>query len=82
MGFAGLFDEDRFVIITCAPATAIAGVHDRMPAIVPPEAEDSWLDPSASRAQLAALLNPYAGTISAVEEPLKQPAQGDLFGGT
>ena len=82
MGFAGLFDADRFVIITCAPAAAIVPVHDRMPAILPPEVEDSWLDPNNTSDALAALLQPYAGTIAAVEEPRKQPAQGDLFGGT
>ena len=80
MGFAGLFDADRFVIITCAPAAAIMGVHDRMPVILPPETEDSWLDPDTSNDALVALLGPYAGTIAAVEEPRKIPAQGGLFG--
>ena len=118
MGFAGLFEADRFVIITCAAAgespppiynnrredslaaagespppiynnrredslaaAAIARVHDRMPAILPIEAEDAWLDPDLSPARLAALLAPYAGAILAVEEPRPIPAQGDLFGG-
>ncbi|MSP80045.1 MAG: SOS response-associated peptidase [Rhodospirillales bacterium] len=81
MGFAGLFDADRFVIITCAPAAAIMGIHDRMPAILPPEAEDSWLDPDTSDARFAALLGPYAGAIVAVEEKPKPRVQGDLFGG-
>ena len=81
MGFAGLFDADRFVIITCAPTPEIARVHDRMPAVLPAGAEDAWLDPNASRAALAALLAPYEGRIAAVEEPRKPPAQGDLFGG-
>lgn len=92
MGFAGLFDADRFVIITCAPTAALAHVHDRMPAILPPEAEDSWLDPNNTSDALAALLAPYAGRIAAVEERLKpvtntrggirrRDPQGDLFGG-
>ena len=80
MGFAGLFDSDRFVIITCAPAAAIMGVHDRMPVILPPETEDSWLDPDTSNDALAALLGPYAGVIAAVEEPREIPAPGGLFG--
>jgi putative SOS response-associated peptidase YedK len=79
MGLAGLFDADRFVVITCAPAAALAHVHDRMPVVMPPEAEDAWLDPDNSDA-LAALLAPYAGEIAAVEEKPKRP-QGDLFGG-
>jgi putative SOS response-associated peptidase YedK len=57
------------------------GIHDRMPAILPPEAEDSWLDPNSSGDALAALLRPFAGAIAAVEEKPKPRAQGDLFGG-
>ena len=81
MGFAGLFDADRFVIITCAPTAALASVHDRMPAILPPEAEEPWLDPNTSSAQLAALLAPFTGGIAAVEEKPARSPQGDLFGG-
>jgi putative SOS response-associated peptidase YedK len=80
IGFAGLFDADRFVIVTCAPAAAIAGVHDRMPVILPLEAEDAWLD--RANDDLARLLAPYAGAIAAVEERPKPSPQGDLFGGT
>lgn len=81
MGFAGLFDKDRFVIITCAPAAALAHVHNRMPVILPAEAEEPWLDSNSSSAVLAALLAPYAGEIAAVEEKPKPTRQGDLFGG-
>jgi putative SOS response-associated peptidase YedK len=80
MGFAGLFDADRFVIITCAPTAALAHVHNRMPVILPPEAEEPWLDANNSDA-LAALLAPYAQGIAAVEEKPSRPPQGDLFGG-
>lgn len=79
MGFAGLFNDDSFVIITCAPATEIANIHDRMPVILPRDAEDAWLDPANDA--LDTLLATYAGTLAAVEEPRKAPAQGDLFGG-
>lgn len=81
IGFAGLFDQDRFVIVTCAPAAALAHVHNRMPAILPPEAEESWLDPNVAGDALAALLAPYGGGIAAVEEKPKPPSQRDLFGG-
>ena len=92
MGFAGLFDNDRFVIVTCAPAAALAHVHNRMPVILSAAAEEPWLDPNTSSAALAALLAPYAGTIAAVEEKPKpvmntrggirrRDPQGDLFGG-
>jgi putative SOS response-associated peptidase YedK len=63
-----------------------------MPAILPPEAEELWLDPYNTSDALAALLAPYAGAIAAVEEKPKpvmntrggirrRDPQGDLFGG-
>jgi putative SOS response-associated peptidase YedK len=79
IGFAGLFDQDCFVIVTCAPASALAHVHDRMPVIVPPEREEPWLDPGVAGDALAALLAPYAGGIAAVEEKPKISPQGNLF---
>ncbi|MBM3581370.1 MAG: SOS response-associated peptidase [Alphaproteobacteria bacterium] len=77
IGFAGLFDADRFVIITCAPAATIAHVHDRMPVILPPESEERWLD--RTNDDLARLLSPYAGAIAAAEEKPRPSPQGDLF---
>jgi putative SOS response-associated peptidase YedK len=50
---AGLFTERidpttgevvvRFVILTCAANDLVAAVHDRMPAILEPDAIDPWL---------------------------------------
>jgi len=77
IGFAGLFDANRFVIITCAPAATIAHVHDRMPVILPPESEERWLD--RANDDLARLLSPYAGAISTAEEKPRPSPQGDLF---
>ena len=34
-----------FTIVTTTPNDAIAGLHDRMPVIVPDDAWDRWLDP-------------------------------------
>ncbi|MFN7144382.1 MAG: SOS response-associated peptidase, partial [Myxococcota bacterium] len=45
----GAFDWDErkgwpcVSVLTCAPNATVAPVHDRMPVIVPPEAEDAWL---------------------------------------
>lgn len=54
-GFAGLCDTWRdpasgrpirtYTIITTAPNAVVAPVHDRMPVILPRDAEDIWLDP-------------------------------------
>jgi putative SOS response-associated peptidase YedK len=44
-------------ILTTAANAAVAPLHDRMPIILPPGAEATWLDPSTPRAQLDALLS-------------------------
>lgn len=75
---AGLVDGERFTIVTCAAAPAIAHVHDRMPALLPPEAEAAWVDPAAPFDQVAAALSPFAGELQA-ERDGAPPAQGDLF---
>jgi putative SOS response-associated peptidase YedK len=70
-GMAGLWERWRdpatgeplesCCIVTTTPAPAVAHVHDRMPAIVPPEAYAEWLDPrNADTASLARLLGPCA----------------------
>ncbi len=47
-------------IITTTPNELLAPIHDRMPAILPREAYDEWLDPNDRRpADLAPLLRPY-----------------------
>src|SRR5690349_18772961 len=65
--FAGLWDawrnHDR-VIVTCAIITTpanelVAELHNRMPAILPPECHEAWLDPSTSRVDLLKMLTPF-----------------------
>lgn len=65
--FAGLYDElpdaedgdgASFTIITTPPNALVAPLHDRMPAILPVDDEDDWLDraltdPHAAQALLA-----------------------------
>jgi len=75
MGFAGLYNDNGFVIVTCAPAPAVAHIHDRMPVILTPEAEESWLDPTAAPEKVLGLLQPFAG-VEAFEDA---PRQGALF---
>lgn len=65
--FAALFEGEYFTVITCRPSPSIAGVHDRMPVILPRAAEAQWLS-DAPFAEVAALLRPYEGAISAVED--------------
>ena len=48
-----------FTIVTTTPNDAIAGLHDRMPVIVPDDAWDRWLDPRpADPGELLSLLVP------------------------
>ena len=68
-GFAGLWDHWRdphgqelhtYTIVTTAPNALVAPIHNRMPVILPRDAEDAWLDPeNHDPAFLTALLRPY-----------------------
>jgi putative SOS response-associated peptidase YedK len=68
-GFAGLYERWRSplgeaitscTIITTEPNELVRPIHDRMPAILPKEVEDLWLDASVEDPhRLLALLRPY-----------------------
>ncbi|MGH9761585.1 MAG: SOS response-associated peptidase [Blastocatellia bacterium] len=68
-GFAGLYEDsltaDRencrtCTIITTEPNELMSAIHNRMPVILPREAEDDWLDPNnVSYDELLGLLKPY-----------------------
>jgi putative SOS response-associated peptidase YedK len=46
-------------VLTTEPNRLVAGLHDRMPVILPPDALDLWLDPAVTDVDLlAALLRP------------------------
>jgi len=70
--FAGLLDRwideagqqhAAYTIITTAPNDLVGRVHDRMPVILPRDAEDDWLDPQTkTAAALLPLLAPYPTT--------------------
>jgi putative SOS response-associated peptidase YedK len=68
LAFAGLAEDwlgadgseiDTMAIVTVPANATVAPIHDRMPAIVPPEAFDAWLDCRGVRAEEAmALIGP------------------------
>lgn len=72
---AGLWDRwvdsdggaiETATLITCAPNELVAGVHDRMPAILKPEDYDEWLNSAADPRGLLELLRPHdAGDMAA-----------------
>jgi putative SOS response-associated peptidase YedK len=67
--FAGLYERTKddqghelltYTIITTAPNSLMAGIHNRMPVILPQEAEETWLNPDETEAdRLTPLLQPY-----------------------
>jgi putative SOS response-associated peptidase YedK len=86
--FAGLWDvwADKetgevlhtFSIITTEANDLVKPIHDRMPVILSPEAEELWLDDHETQEELLSLLRPYeAGKMKAytvsplVNSPLK-----------
>jgi putative SOS response-associated peptidase YedK len=77
---AGLFERWRAAdgawlesctLLTVAPSEAIRRLHDRMPALLPRDAWEAWLDPERrDAARAVALLAPWSG------EPLVARAVG------
>jgi putative SOS response-associated peptidase YedK len=58
MAFAGIWETwadidggeiDTAAIITCAANAVLAPIHARMPAVIPPEDFDCWLDPDETK---------------------------------
>jgi len=68
-GLAGLYDVWKSpsgyelttcTIITCAPNTVMAPIHNRMPVILLPEDEEAWLDPDMTEVErITEYLRPY-----------------------
>jgi putative SOS response-associated peptidase YedK len=65
--FAGLWERagrqdgspvHSCAIVTCQPGKVVAPIHDRMPVILPAEAESRWLDPATGEGELIELLRP------------------------
>jgi putative SOS response-associated peptidase YedK len=65
--FAGIWDTWRqrgesitsCAIVTTAANELVGELHDRMPAILPPEVQEAWLDRTTNRAELLRMLTPY-----------------------
>lgn len=81
LAFAGLSDGERFTVITCPPASGIAHIHDRMPAILARAAEERWIDPGLSFTEVRGLLVPFeTEPLEAKEETPATTPKKDLFG--
>ena len=77
--FAGLFGYAKIgeewvtsaTILTTTANEICAPVHDRMPVVLPPDAESTWIDPDAEEGELLELLRP------APEDALRMREVGD-----
>ena len=79
IAFAGLFDDDRFTIITCVPNSAIAHIHGRMPVILERQCEQDWLKEEFPFAHVHNLLTPYPNGALLAREITPPPPQRELF---
>ena len=78
--FAGLYDGERFTIITCPPAKSISHIHNRMPVIINKEREDLWIKLGGSFEKASNVLAPYQTDKLIAEEYLViNSPQKDLF---
>src|SRR5262249_23745486 len=59
---------ETVAILTTDPSPTLAGIHDRMPAVLFPKDWAHWLDPEADPAELQALLVPAPDTAFAAAE--------------
>lgn len=85
MAFAGLWDHwlgadgsefESAAIITVAANSLVGAIHDRMPAILPPEDFGAWLNVRDVRAKDALpLLRPAAEDLLHIDDIEKAPAQ-------
>ena len=77
---AGLINDNKFTIMTCQPSPEIAYIHNRMPVVLTPEGEKSWLDPSNTFKTVSQHLVPYdRARMIANEDQTLPPRQGSLF---
>ncbi|MDP2696812.1 SOS response-associated peptidase [Thalassospira sp.] len=77
--FAGLENGVECVIITCAPAPAIAHIHDRMPAIIGPTHHTGWLDAQQNFSKVFTMLRPVPDAVLKWQEDLSAKQQPGLF---
>ena len=69
---------DSFTILTTEPNELLKPIHNRMPVIIKPSDESSWLDPAIEDAEaLSKLISPYpadAMSVRTVSRTVNKPA--------
>jgi len=90
-GFAGIWSTRRgeagnrlvtCAIVTCPPSELMAGIHDRMPVILPPGTRDRWLGPTTDESELRQMLVPLpAEELEAYPVSEYRQLAGERFAG-
>lgn len=62
---AGIYQDERFSVITTEPDDVVAPVHNRMPLVLDERAGLTWLDPNSSLEDLVALARASSVALSA-----------------
>jgi putative SOS response-associated peptidase YedK len=76
--FAGLASSwGTVAIVTTAASPSLAELHDRMPVILPPDAEQAWLAPRTSIDAACDLLRPFPETAAVPVGPAVNDARYD-----
>jgi putative SOS response-associated peptidase YedK len=76
--FAGLASTwGTVAIVTTAASPTLAELHDRMPVILPPDAESAWLAPRTSLDAASDLLVPFEETTAVAVGPAVNDARYD-----
>lgn len=76
--FAGLASTwGTCAIVTTAATPDLAGLHDRMPAILEPDLEDAWLAPQTGPEAAMGMLRPFAETTHVPVGPAVNDARYD-----
>lgn len=76
--FAGVWEPGCFAVVTVEPNALVKAIHDRMPAVLEPGEEASWLDPQTPPSRLQELLRPFPAESLSCAYAESQP-QGELF---
>ena len=58
-GIAGVAVSNQDAVVTTDANDLVAPLHDRMPAVIPPEEFAEWLNPATPPGRLREMLRPY-----------------------
>ena len=72
---AGIYQDDRFSVVTVEPDDTVAPIHNRMPLVLDEQAALAWLNPASTVDDLIELARSSAVDLAAQAEDPAQPQQ-------